>query len=325
MYDSALKNSHLWKFLSRTPETHKKVKETLQKYTIDKGNWVDLGKGYKQIVKETIHKGVIQRWAIIYSQQAYDREIKTFQKNLIFTRETVEKNLWHLSNEVFKCEADAHKAAKKFDKKNTYHVLEYTINSVAKYEKAGKPKPGQEKKIIGFQIKGIIKDNDDSIQKAISKKGKFILATNELNEERLANEDFLKLYKEQSHNERGFAFIKNKAFEVSSVFLKKPSRISSLMVIMTLCLMVYGLLQYMLRKKLEDTGETLPNQVKKPTQKPSMQFIFTRLRSVHVIQQRINGSLYETVLNLGVLAKKIISLLGPTAMRIYGIPLLEQS
>ncbi len=54
-------------------------------------------------------------------------------------------------------------------------------------------------------------------------KGRFILATNQLDKQLLTDEDMLKEYKNQHKTEVSFRFIKGNTFEVSSVFLKKKS------------------------------------------------------------------------------------------------------
>jgi transposase len=61
----------------------------------------------------------------------------------------------------------------------------------------------------------------------------------------------LSTYKEQQGVERGFRFIKDPLFHLSGVFLKKPERIDALMMVMTLCLMVYNAGQYVVRKEPE--------------------------------------------------------------------------
>ena len=54
--------------------------------------------------------------------------------------------------------------------------------------------------------------------------------------------------------ERGFRFLKSPDFLVSSFFLKKPERIEALLMVMTLCLLVYAALEYKIRTKLRETG-----------------------------------------------------------------------
>ncbi len=53
----------------------------------------------------------------MHSQQAYERECETPVKNIRHENETQGKELWHLRNKPFACEADALKAAQRYDKK----------------------------------------------------------------------------------------------------------------------------------------------------------------------------------------------------------------
>ncbi len=75
----------------------------------------------------------------------------------------------------------------------------------------------------------------------------------------------LQNYKGQQSVERGFRFIKDKRFNVAQVYLKKEERIQSLAMIMVLILLVYSIAEWMLRKRLMETGNSIPNQLKKPT------------------------------------------------------------
>jgi transposase len=48
--------------------------------------------------------------------------------------------------------------------------------------------------------------------------------------------------------------------------LKKPERIEALLMVMTLCLLVYSALEYKVRQKLRENGENFLDQLKKPIQ-----------------------------------------------------------
>jgi hypothetical protein len=65
---------------------------------------------------------------------------------------------------------------------------------------------------------------------------------------------------------RGFAFLKDPLFLASPEFVKKPERIVAL--VMALSLSVYRLAEHRLREWLATTGQTVPNQVKQPTDRP---------------------------------------------------------
>lgn len=117
--------------------------------------------------------------------------------------------------------------------------------------------------------------------------------------------------------EAGFKFIKNDAIGLDDVYLKKPERIAALMAIMTLCLLIYGITQQRLRAALKNNDEHLPDQKAKPTQTPTMNWIFTLFSSITVIQLPQNQKI---ILNLQPVHEKVICLLGSIAKKIYLIP-----
>ena len=100
----------------------------------------------------------------------------------------------------------------------------------------------------------------------LNSKGRFILATNDLDKENYQDQMMLNEYKEQQNVESGFRFFKDPWFMVDSIFLKSPKRIEALMMVMTLCLMIYNISQYKLRETLKEKNETLPNQLNKQVQ-----------------------------------------------------------
>lgn len=113
---------------------------------------------------------------------------------------------------------------------------------------------------------------------------------------------------------------KGDAFEVASVFLKKPERVEALMVVMTLCLLVYNFAQHKLRKTLESLNETVPNQIKKPTAKPTMAWICRMFHGVHLLRvDHGSQGVQEIVINLTELTRRIIRYFGMVAERIYGL------
>jgi transposase len=50
-------------------------------------------------------------------------------------------------------------------------------------------------------------------------------------------------YKGQKHAERGFRFLKDPLFLASSLYVKKPQRMMALLMVMTVCLLVYAALE----------------------------------------------------------------------------------
>ena len=94
------------------------------------------------------------------------------------------------------------------------------------------------------------------------------------------------------------------------------------MMIMTLCLMVYNIGQYRLRCTLKERNETLPNQINKPVQNPTLRWIFQIMEGisvVHFFEKSICNPIKIFIANLNDLRIKIITLFGSSSQKIYGI------
>ena len=92
----------------------------------------------------------------------------------------------------------------------------------------------------------------------------------------------------------GFRFLKDTSFRVAEIFLKKTSRIQALAMVMVLCLFIYALTEFRLRQELVGTGETVTNQTKKQTQRPTMKWVFFRFRRVREFVVVVEGKRGET-------------------------------
>jgi transposase len=166
-----------------------------------------------------------------------------------------------------------------------------------------------------YKVKANFERDETKIECEKNKKGKFIIASNDVN---LDSNEALKEYKGQQSVERGFRFLKDPLFFASSIFLKKPERIVSLGMIMVLSLLVFSVAQFKLRKALEEQKESIPNQLGKPTMKPTMRRVFQMFDGISLLivleneVEKIVG-----VLNLTEIQKKILSLMGGDYEKMY--------
>lgn len=286
----------------------------------DNVTWHSFDDNYRGFEQEVTIHGIKQRWVLIESRQAYEREIKTFHRRMIKKSDELAKKLWHLGNQVFKCEKDAEQALKPILKSLKYHSIHHEIIPVEKHVGKGRPKAGTPKQIVGFQIEATYSSCLEKIHSEKQSIGRFILATNQLDETILNTPDILVQYKEQSCVESGFKFIKNNTFELDSFYLKKPERIGALMMIMTLCLMVYNFAQYHMRQCMEEHGEVLPNQVGKPVKNPTIKWIAELMNMIAVVTIVNDNTRQRIVTNVKKVHQRIIAYFGPHALEIYGLP-----
>jgi transposase len=318
--DKLLKsNDYNW--LTRVPETIGEAKNLLEKAD-GEITWIDQEKGYKTCSFVSHYGGIEQRWLLVFSSQAYQREKKTLEKKLIAEDQKLKQQLWHLGKEEFACEGDALRALRKIEQKAHLYQIESQVVSVWRYAKCGRPKEGEEQMIKGYRIKASFERNSPEINMLLNRKGRFILATNDIDRESYTDQAMLEEYKDQQSVERGFRFLKDPWFMVDSIFLKLPRRVEALMMIMTLCLMVYNIGQYKLRQKLEEEKDTLPNQLGKEVKNPTLRWVFQIMEGIGLVRfcdASLQGALREVITNLNKLRKKIITLFGKTASCMYGL------
>jgi transposase len=305
-----------YKWITRVPETLSEAKEVLE--TLDAGMLRKTSiAGYHLFSTIVGYGGVKQRWIVVFSEKAFSREKATLEKRVEKEREKVEKELWHFSNQPFHSSKDGLNALRTKEMAWKYHrVKELEIEERRKRnsEVRGRPRNGEELQHL-FHIKASFEEDEAAIEKEMLRKGRFIIATNELESERLNDEEALKAYKEQQHAERGFRFLKDPLFFAHSMFLKNEGRIVAMVMIMGLALMVYSLAEHKLREALEETGETIPDQRKKPTKRPTIRRVFQVFEGITVLYI---GSKIVKVLNLKPIHAKILSLLGREYERVYG-------
>lgn len=94
------------------------------------------------------------------------------------------------------------------------------------------------------------------------------------------------------------------------------------MMVMTLCLLVYNVAQYKLRQSLLAKDETIPNQLGKEVQNPTMRWLFQMMEGIgiiHFFDETLSKPTKEMITNLNALRKKIIYHFGDTACSMYGL------
>lgn len=318
--DKLLKtNDHTW--ITRIPETIAEAKRLVEQPEKEV-TWIEWEKGYKASSYSSMYGGIPQRWLLVFSEQAYHREQKTLEKKIDKEAEALKQALWHFGNQEFHCEGDSLKALDAIKKGYKWHTIASQVVALCKYAGKGRPKQGAEKVVTGYKMEATFSRNEEAITQALNSKGRFILATNELDESVCTDKEILEEYKEQQDVERGFRFLKDPWFMVDSVFLKLPRRIEALMMVMTLCLMVYNFGQYKLRKRLKEQQTTLPNQLGKEVCNPTLRWIFQLMEGIGIVyfyETLLAHPVREVVTNLTELRRKIISLFGEKAERMYGL------
>ena len=313
MYTSdTLKELNYFYWISRVPETINIAKELIQR-TSNNLNENQEEMSYCSI--GVIYAGIKQRWLIISSKSSYDRALKTFNKNTFKQTQLDYDNFNKLCSIEFYCEKDAEKAFKEFEIKIKQTVVnERVIVKIPCYESSGRPSKNTNPEKYIYKIRGNIASITTNRHLKVKEKSCFIVATNQLEQDILSDIEVIKKYKEQQKVERGFRFMKDPMFMASTLYLKSPKRIMALMMILTVCLMVYSALEYRIRKELKEKNETFPDQKNTPIQNPSCRWVFQFFKGIHLLVIGKNNNIF---LNINQNHRELLKLLGSNYESFY--------
>ena len=322
--DSALYNKEklcktATRWLTHVPKTVNRVK-ALVRQPDEELKWHKLDKNYKAILYKEKYLEDEQQfeesWALIFSKHAYNKQLIAFKNRVAKAKATAKKSLKKCCTGTFSCEADAIKAGEEWAKQLKYHQATFTVKAINRYNKRGKPAKGAKPDRVEYKLSGTISADKDKQALYQHQLGRFVLATNDTEKTGKSAKLMLSTYKEQQKVERGFAFVKSDEFHLDNIYLKNPSRIDALMMVMTLTLMVYNTSEYQMRETMREQKIKVPNQKGKETDKPTLRWVFRLMQGIYTLNLQEHG---HCVMGKSEVRKKIIRLFGATACSIYDV------
>ncbi len=302
------------RWISRVPETSTEAKQAIRQ--ADEQDWQKEG-ALSWAAVASAPSG--QRWVIVRTTQGEERARATLVRKAEQTRVQWAKALWHLGVQRFACEPDAQAAlAQHLTKRPEWlHVVAQVVAHPT-HSRPGRPRKDAVPEGAVWQVEASVTLEAEALERAARRQACFLVATNVLDPALLPDQELIQTYKEQGSVERGFAFLKDPLFLASSVFVKKPERIVALSLVMVLCLLVYRLAEHRLREQLAATGQTVPNQVSKPTARPTLRWMFQVFEGISLVTlpQPLGPPQLE-IAGLEPLHEQVLALLGPTYTKFY--------
>ena len=309
--DNLRLSGHPLKWSTRVPARLTLAKEMLQ--GLDKGTLLAPGSLCRTAVVD--YAGMPQRWLLLTSVHALRRAAKTVTQQIRkdSERETAAFNA--RCQQRFACAADAQQALEVYCQGlKVIQIEDAAVQPLYGHRRRGRPALGAQPALGGYRLSGAPAIPSDYRLQQLWQHSSFILATNELESDRLSDLQVLQTYKAQQRAERGFRFLKDPQFQASQFYLKSPQRIMALLMVMTLCLLVYAALEYRLRTALAKQQQTFPNQCGKPVANPTARWSFQCFTGIHVLL--IDGQA-AMILNLPVHHQLVIDLLGQPYQQLY--------
>ena len=260
------------KWISRVPFSLKLAKSLVQNVTssqLEKSSQ----EGYSYCEQKVTYAEIEQRWLIVESLERKSSDLEKLNRQIEQESRSAATEMAKLLKTEFSQVEEAKLKYQEFNRQLKYYQIE-NFKIIKTCTKPGK---------TIYKIHAELTQNFQAIASQKQQAGRFILATNCLDDQQLSTSDILTVYKQQQSCERGFRFIKNPLFFADSLFVKNPERVETTMMLMGLCLLVYSIGQRQLRLSLQRSEAKLKNQLGKLITNPTLRWIFQCFQGVHVL------------------------------------------
>ncbi len=287
-------------FVSRLPENYSECGRAIAT-AVDAATWTQIGPlaestsgksrpcaEYKAFETSVVLYGKTYRAVVVHSSSHDKRRQKKLDKAIAESAEWIKTELRDLQI-VYFCEADARAAAAKVQKlSGKLHTVTTAIRPVEVRRRGRPPANRPAPTNTRYELSWELVENTSGAARERQLAGCFVLLSNvpiegagALNASRL-----LQTYKGQYGVESDFAFLKD-PLVVNDLFLKTPSRIDALAMVLIIALMVWRLMERTMRAYVDNSKTPLPGWDNRNTTKPTAFMMTTTMTDIMVAV--ING------------------------------------
>lgn len=223
------------------------------------------------------------RAVVIHSSSHDKRRQKKYDRMVTKSKKSIDGALKKTPS-VYACKPDAETAAARVEKlSDKLHIVSVTIRPVEVRKRGRPPKNAPAAMTTKYELDWKVTEDTQELAKLKKQAGCFVLLTNVpiRDEGSMDSMALLKTYKGQYGVENDFAFLKDPLI-VNDIFLKKPSRIDALGMVMIIALMVWRLMERSMRTYVQNTGTLLPGWCNRLTAKPTSFMMFTAMVGITV-------------------------------------------
>ena len=282
-------------FVSRLPANYKECERAIG-FAVDSNEWVDIGKmsetitgGNRPCAKYKAFETTVTlyekryRAVVIHSSSHDKRRQKRYDRLVASSEKAIRDALKSIPN-IYACEPDAKRAAAQVEKlSGRLHNISISICPEEVRKRGRPPKNALALTKTRYTLEWSITENTVEVARLRELAGCFVLLSNvpTSGNSALDEAELLRTYKGQYGVESDFAFLKDPLI-VNDVFLKKPSRIDALGMVLIISLMVWRLMERNMRRYVKKTGKTLPGWAGRATERPTSFMMTTVMAGIMV-------------------------------------------
>lgn len=282
-------------FVSRLPAIYSECARVIAQ-AVDAGAWTDIGllaenaagpgrpcAEYRAFETSVVLYGKTYRAVVVHSSSHDKRRQKKLDKAIAESAKSVKTALGGMQK-VYFCEADARTAAARAEKlSDRLHTVTAAVCPVEVRRRGRPPANGPAPTNTRYELSWELAENTAGVARERSLAGCFVLLSNvpAAGEGAMDAARLLRTYKGQYGVESDFAFLKD-PLVVNDLFLKTPSRIDALGMVLIIALMVWRLMERTMRAHVQNAKTTLPGWDGRDTTKPTAFMMTTLMTGIMV-------------------------------------------
>ncbi len=311
-------------FVTRLPFSYNETSRVVTE-AVKQGAWEQIGTlnqtpstekrppaQYRIAEKTVTLYGQTYRAVVVHSTAHDKRRLKRIEREIRQSESALRKLLAEQTKPEYFCLADAQAAASRLQQCGTeLHRIDTSVTEKPRYSR-GRPQKNAPRKIasLRYLLDASVVENTDQIQRKREEAGCFVLLTNVPLQDQTAQNgaDLLRAYKDQHGIEHNYSFLKDPLI-VNDTFLKKPERIEVLGAILLMALLVWNLIEHVLRQYVAQRDVQLPGWDNKPTRRPTAFMMSTKFLGLQTVRA---GDLCRLAKPLTPVQRRFLEALGLT-------------
>ena len=232
-----------------------------------------------------------------------------------------EKRRWHLGHQRFAGAPEAPAAlATQLTTCPDGLVVRAQVHAVPQHARPGRPRQDAAPDHTAWQVQAARTVDAEAVTRQARRNAAFLVATTVRDPAARADHEWVQTDTEQQRVARGFACLKAPRFLASSLFVKQPQRIVALSLVMVWCRLVYRLAEHRRRAPLAATGQSVPNQLKHPTDRPTLRWMFQCFEGISRVRfAPLHGPPQQEITGVEPLHAQRMRLLGPPCAKLYEV------
>ncbi|MCL6441909.1 MAG: IS1634 family transposase [Alicyclobacillus sp.] len=283
------------RFVSRLPElfsVEQEVKEQAWKVNA----WQEIGSlrpgpGAAEYRTQSFIRNIqgrSYRLVVVYSSKLDERKERSFHRQLEQEEKTLRSSWEAIQGTGYHCEADARQAIESWNRehKSAWFTWEAQVQTTTRQQKRphrGRPKKDEEplRETVYLPVLTRLERNEAEIEHHRKRLSTFVLISN-AEPEKYGDADLLCTYKGQESAETRFRLLKDPQL-VDGIYLKTPERIAALGIVLVMALLLYGILEDRIRRRMEEEKEPLRIPGRPRNYRPTGQVLLSYLQKIRVI------------------------------------------